>query len=88
MNIRKRNKYCGYTNCSHRSYNKDVLCYNPYFEQIEDYCKLGRYGLYEDEECRCYNCRHFTLSKSKMKKVREIKRQIKEESKLYFHSPY
>ena len=45
--------------------------------QIEDYCKLGRYGLEEYEECRCYNCRHFTLPRSEMKKVREIKRQIK-----------
>ena len=88
MNTRQRNKYYDYINCSHRVYNEDVLSSDPYFTQIEDYCKLGRYGLEEYEECRCYNCRHFTLSRSEMKRVREIKRQIKEESKLYFYSPY
>ena len=88
MNARKRNKYCDYANCSHRVYNEDVLSYDPYFKQIEDYCKLGRYGLEDQEECRCYNCRHFALSRSEMKKVREMKRQIKKVSILYFYSPY
>ena len=77
MNARQHNKYCDYANCSHRVYNEDVLSYDPYFEQIEDYCKLGRYNSEVYEICRCNNCRYFTLSKSEMKKVREIKRQIK-----------
>ena len=34
---------------------------------------LGRYGLEDPEECRCYNCRHFTLSRRDMKKARELK---------------
>ena len=88
MNARQRNKYCDYANCSHRVYNEDVLSYDPYYKQIEDFCKLGRYGLEDQEECRCYNCRHFTLSRSEMKKVREIIRLIKEESKLYIYFPY
>ena len=87
MNARQRNKYCDYANCSHRVYNEDILSYDPYFKQIEDYCKLGRYGLEEYEECRCYNCRHFTLSRRDMKKARELKAKIKAESKLYFYSP-
>ena len=73
MNARQRNKYCAYANCSHRVYNEDVLSYDPYYKQIEDYCMLGRYGLEDQEECRCYNCRHFTLSRRDMKKVRELK---------------
>lgn len=88
MNSRKRDRYQDYAECSHRVYSKEVLSWNPHFEQIEDYCKLGRYGKEDEEECRCYDCRHFTLSKSEMKKAREIKRKIKKESKLYFHSPY
>ena len=87
MNARQRDKYCDYANCSHRVYNEDVLSYDPYFKQIEDYCKLGRYGLEEYEECRCYNCRHFALSRRDMKKVRELKAIIKAESKLYFYTP-
>ena len=81
MNTRQRNKYCDYVNCSHRVYNEDVLSYDPYFTQIEDYCKLGRYGLEEYEECRCYNCRHFTLSRCDMKRASEIKAEIKAISK-------
>ena len=73
MNARQRDKYCDYANCSHRVYNEDVLSHDPYFKQIEDYCKLGRYGLEDQEECRCYNCRHFTLSRRDMKKARELK---------------
>ena len=88
MNARQRNKYCDYANCSHRVYNEDVLSYDPYYKQIEDFCKLGRYGLEDQEECRCYNCRHFTLSRRDMKKARELKAKIKAESKLYFYSPY
>lgn len=89
MNARQRNKYkyCDYAYCSHRVYNEDVLSYDPYYKQIEDYCKLGRYGLEDQEECRCYNCRHFTLSRRDMKKVRELKAMIKAESKLYFYTP-
>lgn len=89
MNARQRNKYkyCDYAYCSHRVYNEDVLSYDPYYKQIEDYCKLGRYGLKDQEECRCYNCRHFTLSRRDMKKVRELKAMIKAESKLYFYTP-
>ena len=75
MNARQRNKYCDYTNCSHRAYKENVLSYD--FKQIKDYCKLGRYNSEIYEICRCNNCRYFTLSKSEMKKVREIKRQIK-----------
>ena len=88
MNARQRDKYCDYANCSHRVYNEDVLSYDPYYKQIEDYCMLGRYGLEDQEECRCYNCRHFTLSRRDMKKARELKAKIKAESKLYFYSPY
>ena len=88
MNARQRNKYCDYAICSHRVYNEDILSYDPYFKQIEDYCKLGRYGLEEYEECRCYNCMNFTLSRRDMKKAREIKRLINGKSKLYFSSPY
>lgn len=77
MNARQRNKYCDYANCSHRVYNEDVLSYDPYFKQIEDFCKLGRYGLEEHEECRCCNCPNFTLSRHDMKKVRELKAKIK-----------
>ena len=84
MNARKLNKYCDYANCSHRVHNEDILSYDPYFKQIEDYCKLGRYGSEEYEECRCYNCMNFTLSRRDMKKVRELKAKIKVESKLYF----
>lgn len=82
MNARQRNKYCDYANCSHRVYNTDVLCHDPYFEQTEDYCGLGRYGREEYEECRCYNCRHFTLSRDAMKAVRNLKSLIKSESKF------
>lgn len=82
MNARQRNKYCDYAECSHRVYNTDVLCYDPYFEQTEDYCGLGRYGREDYEECRCYNCRHFTLSKAAMKEARELKSLIKRESKF------
>ena len=88
MNARQRNKYCDYANCSHRVYNECILPYDQDFKQIEDYCKLGRYGLEGYEGCHCYNCRHFTLLRSEMKKVRGIKRLIKEASKLYFYSPY
>ena len=41
MNSRKRDKYQDYAECSHRVYDKEVLSWNPYFEQTEDYCKLG-----------------------------------------------
>lgn len=86
MNARQRNKYCDYTNCSHRAYKENVLSYD--FKQIKDYCKLGRYNSEIYEICRCNNCRHFTLSRRDMKKVRELKAMIKAESKLYFYSPY
>ena len=88
MNARQRKKYCDYAICSHRVYNVDNLPCDPYFPIIEDYCKLGRYGLEEHKICRCCNCRHFTLSRSEMKKAREIKRLINGKSKLYFSSPY
>ena len=87
MNARQRKKYCNYAICSHRVYNVDILSYDPYFTRTEDYCKLGRYGSEEYEECRCYNCRKFTLSRRDMKKVRELKAMIKAESKLYFYTP-
>ena len=88
MNARQRKKYCDYAICSHRVYNVDILSYDPYFTRTEDYCKLGRYSLNKYRICRCYNCRHFTLSRSEMKKAREIKRLINGKSKLYFSSPY
>ena len=88
MNARQRKKYYDYAICSHRVYNVDILPCDPYSPIIEDYCKLGRYGLEEYKICRCYNCRHFTLSRSEMKKAREIKRLINGKSKLYFSSPY
>ena len=87
MNARQRKKYCDYAICSHRVYNVDILPCDPYSPIIEDYCKLGRYGLEEYKICRCYNCRHFTLSRRDMKKVRELKAMIKAESKLYFYTP-
>ena len=37
MNARQRNKYCDYANCSHRVYSEDILSYDPYFKQIEDF---------------------------------------------------
>lgn len=82
MNARQRNKYCDYAECSHRVYNTDVLCRDPYFEQTEDYCGLGRYGREAYEECRCYNCRHFNLSRTAMKEARNLKSLIKLESKF------
>lgn len=88
MNARQRKKYCDYAICSHRVYNVDILSYDPYFTTIEDYCKLGRYGLEEYKISRCYNCRHFTLSRSEMKKARETKRLINGKSKIYLSSPY
>ena len=88
MNKRKRNKYCDYANCRHRVYNEDILSYDPYFKQIEDYCKLGRYGTEDYEECHCYNCMHFTLSRCDMKRVRALKEKIKAESKLYLYYTY
>ena len=87
MNARQRKKYCDYAICSHRVYNVDILSYDPYFTRTEDYCKLGRYSLNKYIICRCYNCRHFTLSRRDMKKVRELKAMIKAESKLYFYTP-
>lgn len=86
MSARQRNKYRDYAECSHRVYNTDVLCYDPYFEQTEDYCGLGRYGRGNDEECRCYNCRHFTLSRDAMKEARALKSWIKSESKFTYRS--
>ena len=88
MNARQRKKYCDYAICSHRVYNVDILSYDPYFTRTEDYCKLGRYILNKDIICRCYNCRHFTLSRSEMKKARETKRLISGKSKIYLSSPY
>ena len=84
MNERQRNKYVDYIDCSHRVYNKEIICYNPYYEQVEDYCKLNRYGLDDSnyEECNCYNCRHFTLSRRDMKKARERKAEIKKLGKV------
>ena len=49
-----------------RDYYKQME--EDYYKQIEDYCMLGRYGLEDQEECRCYNCRHFTLSRRDMEK--------------------
>lgn len=79
MNARQRDKYCDYINCSHRVYNKEITADNPFYEIIEDYCKLHRYGLNDSsyEECCCDNCRSFTLSKRDMKKARERKEKIK-----------
>ena len=77
MNARKRKKYCDYAECSHREYNQVFLPCDPYFKEIVDYCKLGRYGSGGYEECRCYNCRHFTLSRYDMKMARERKAEIK-----------
>ena len=83
MNARQRDKYSDYIDCSHRVYNKEIIVYNPFYELIEDYCKLHRYGLDDSsyEECCCYNCRHFTLSRRDMKKARERKAEIKAISK-------
>lgn len=86
MNARQRDKYCDYAECSHRVYNTDVLCYDPYFKQTEDFCGLGRYGREDYEECRCYNCRHFTLSRAAMKEARDLKSLIKTESKFTYRS--
>ena len=86
MNARQRDKYCDYAECSHRVYNTDVLCYDPYYKQTEDYCGLGRYGMEDYEECRCFNCRHFSLSRLAMKKARELKSRIKSESKFTYRS--
>lgn len=79
MNARQRDKYCDYIDCSHRVYNKEIIVDNPFYEQTEDYCKLHIYGLDDSnyEECRCYNCKHFTLSRRNMKKARERKAVIK-----------
>ena len=88
MNARQRKKYCDYAICSHRVYNVDILSYDPYFTRTEDYCKLRGYSLNKYRICPCYNCRHFTLSRSEMKKAREMKKLIKGKSKLSFYSPY
>ena len=77
MNNRKRNKYCDYVNCSHRVYSKNIICRNPEYELIEDYCKLGIYGKEEYEECPCSKCKHFALSRRTMRRARELKAEMK-----------
>lgn len=77
MKTRIRNKYVGYIECKHRVYNKEILSYNPYFEQIENYCSLNRQSKENNNGCNCYKCKNFTLSKLAMKKAIKLKAIIK-----------
>ena len=79
MNLRQINKYFDYAYCSHMVYDKEVIIYDPYYEQVEEYCKLGRYGRDGYEEPRCHDCRHFSISRAAMREARNIKHKIKKE---------